>query len=92
MKEGCCSQLGADTGVLLVNQLLSKTACTFSTPAAREDSELSHGEVAGENRNDVEKPSFGLGVAQASDSLYVNSGNIHRFKISLWILGSPEAA
>src|SRR3974390_540660 len=59
------------------NELLSKTSRTLSTSAAREGSELAHGEVAGECRHDVEKASLALGIAKLLDALKVKSGNLH---------------
>ena len=51
--------------------------------------ELARDEIAGMVGHDIQKPGFVLGIAQGSDSLDVNVGNFHMFKISGWILVSP---
>src|SRR5215469_17467881 len=81
MKQGCCMHLSAHAGVHFFNELLSKTGRALSTSAARKRTELSHGEVAGEHRHDVEKPGLGLGIAKLLDALKVSSWNLHSAKL-----------
>ena len=66
----------------MLDKLFSKGGRAFPVTGARKGAELSQREVARKHGNDVEKASLGLGVAQASDSLDVNAGNIHIFQIS----------
>jgi len=58
-------------------------------PPPGEHEELARDEIAGMVGHDIQKPGFVLGIAQGSDSLDVNVGNFHMFKISGWILVSP---
>jgi hypothetical protein len=64
------------------DKLFSKGGRAFPVTGASKSAELSQREVPGKHGNDVEKASLGLGVAQASDSLNVNAGNIHILQIS----------
>jgi len=49
-------------------------------PPPAEHEELARDEIAGMAGDDIPKPGFVLGIAQASDSLGVNVGNFHMFK------------
>src|SRR5215472_190288 len=89
MEEGSSTCLATNARVPLLDKFSSKAGRAFPVTGARKGAELSQREVARKHGNDVEKTSLGLGVAQASDSLNVNAGNIHVFQISRWILVSP---
>src|SRR6516165_3149035 len=89
MEQESSPCLVTNAGVPLVDKFFSKRGRAFPVTGARKGAELPEREVAGKHGNDVEKASLGLGVAQASDSLNVNAGNIHIFQISRWILVSP---
>src|SRR6516165_10955425 len=91
MEQGSSPCLATNAGVPLLDKLFSKGGRAFSVTGARKGAELTQREVAGKHGNDVEKASLGLGVAQASDSLDVNAGNIHIFQIARWILASPTS-
>src|SRR6516164_2243133 len=91
MEQGSSACLATNAGVSLVDKFFSKGGRAFAVAGTCKGAELSQREVAGKHSNDVEKASLGLGVAQASDSLNVNAGNIHLFQISRWIR-SPRPA
>src|SRR5215469_7272769 len=88
MEQGSSTCLATNAGVPLLDKFSSKGGRAFPVTGARKGAALSQREVAGKHGNDVEKTSLGLAVAQASDSLDVNVGNIHILQISLWILVS----
>src|SRR6516162_1240974 len=91
MEQGSSTCLATNAGVSLADKFFSKGGRAFPVASTCKGAELSQREVTGKHGNDVKKASLGLGVAQASDSLNVNAGNIHLFQISRWIR-SPRPA
>src|SRR2546427_68448 len=82
MKDGAPAHVIPDRGMTALEDFLGERCGPLSVSSAGEGAEVSQGEVARVNRNDIEKTGLRFGVAEFLDAFDVICGKVHSDKIS----------